>query len=137
MRTDAPEVFRGSLKGSRLLTISSHPEASHTVDLSRYSTKANGSSSETPKAPVTLSRIFTFILRPGSWFSSLSSPAAKRLKISYWIFTVLCCITFFTSPWYLFLAFLIPALAMKLILLRLEILTKHWHSSLGASTNGI
>ena len=83
---------------------------------------ANGYGPLTPRESFMPSLISTFISRIESWCSSLSSRDARVLNVSYWIFTVLCCILFFTSHYLLFLAFLIPAL----ILNHMRITRKIW-----------
>ncbi|KKN31264.1 hypothetical protein LCGC14_0825800 [marine sediment metagenome] len=98
---------------------------------------ANGYGPLTPRESFMHSLISTFISRTKSWSTNLSSRGVKALNVSYWTFTVLCCITFFISPWYLFLAFLIPAL----ILNHMRITRKVWKTvsncPCGLSTSGI
>ncbi len=132
MRTEQYEVFKGSLKGSRLIT----PEDSFLVDLSLSSTKDSGSEVWTRKGSSMPSRIFTFISRPESWSLSLSSRGVRVLNSSYWAFTLLSCITFFVSPWYWCLAFLIPALITCHMRVSRTILKRHFNYQNGVSTNG-
>jgi len=111
MKTGVVEQYKGSLKGSKVVLISSIPLVSTEVLL----TVASGSDSSTQKAPETLNPTSTSILERLFSYLSSSSRAVKLLSVSYWIFTALSCIAFFIFPWYLFLAFLIPALIMLLI----------------------
>ena len=110
MRTDVVEQYRGSLKGSRRIRISNSPS----VDLSHYSIRASGSGSLTQKDLEMPNPIFSSTLEKFFSYLSSSSRAVKLLNVSYWTFMGLSCIAFFIFPWYLFLAFLIPALIMLL-----------------------
>ena len=86
------------------------------------SSMASGSEPLTLMESSTPSRISTFTSKIESWSLNLSSRAVKVLNISYWIFTALSCILFFTSHWSIFLAFLIPALIMN----HLRVVRKVW-----------
>jgi hypothetical protein len=97
---------------------------------------ASGSEPLILQEPSMPNLISIYISKIESWSLNLSSLGAKRLNTSYWIFTVLSCIAFFTSHWSIFLAFLIPALITN----HMRVLRKAWKtassSSPGPSTNG-
>lgn len=97
---------------------------------------ANGYGPLTPRESFMPSLISTFISRIESWCSSLSSRDARVLNVSYWIFTVLCCILFFTSHYLLFLAFLIPALILNHIRITRRLLKTVSNYPCGPSTSG-
>ncbi len=118
------------------LVVNPHYERWQRERTRQFSIMASGFEQSTPRAYFMLSRTSTFTSRIESWCLNLSSRGVKVLNVSYWIFMVLCCITFFTSHWSLFLAFLIPALALNL----LRVLRNLWKTASscrsGASTNG-
>ena len=112
------------------------PKRYRPVDPSQFYITDNGLEALTPPVRSTPSRISTFTSKIESWCLNLSSRAAKGLNISYWSFTALSCITFFTSHWSLFLAFLIPALIMNHMRIARETYLLASSSHSGASMNG-
>ncbi len=106
------------------------------VSQSPLSTQVSGFISAIPKAKEMLNPTCTFISRIESWCLNLSSRGARWLSASYWIFTALSCIMFFTSHWSIFLAFLIPALVMNHMRLVRQVSKKHSDYHCGLSTSG-
>lgn len=117
MKTEPVVQYKGSLKGSRRIPLSSLPVEE--INLSSF--KASGSNSKTREVGEMLSQTFSCISERAFLYLSSSSRAVKLLRLSYWTCMVLSCISFFIFPWYSFLAFLIPALIMLLFLEALDL----------------
>lgn len=130
MRTALSEQYKERWPSPETMADSFHERTSP------FPATANGLGLLIPKEPFTPSPTSTFTSRIESWCLNLSSREFKVLSASYWTFTALCCITFFTSHWSIFLAFLIPALITN----HLRVLHRVWKTASinpsGPSTSG-
>ena len=128
MRTDVSVISDENLKELELIFSHEKPRP--------YFIMGSGCAEVIRKVRFMPNRTFTFISRIESWCLSLNSRDARRLNTSYWICMALCCTSFIICPWYLFLAFLIPALTLNHMRVLRELWKNASNSHFGPSTSG-